>query len=202
MTRLPLFYRIKNSIIAVYVTLCVIILACVCKCNTFSLSVCVIDQSHTCTHSFFLKVYTLTSPTILSLNQKLLCGVWQVKVWSSKELKVTVVKDEEELDELEHFSLWSMVQHWIHEKTNETSVSINLFNAKTCFRVDPSAPNVQYTVKSSRSECDTLITSLHQCEERSSYLLFYLSDVEFDIYLFLVFLAGMLLFFFADVLSR
>ncbi|KAB5546097.1 hypothetical protein PHYPO_G00068230 [Pangasianodon hypophthalmus] len=99
----------------------------------------------------------------------------QVKVWSSKELKVTVVKDEEELEELEHFSFWSVVQHWIHERTNETSVSISLFNQKTCFRVDPSDSIVSYTVKSSR---------------------------KFDIYLFLVFLAGVLLFFFADMLSR
>ncbi|XP_060794527.1 nuclear envelope integral membrane protein 1 [Neoarius graeffei] len=99
----------------------------------------------------------------------------QVKVWSSKELKVTVVKDEEELEELEHLSFWSMVQHWIHEQTNETSVSISLFSEKTCFRVDPSDPFVSYTIKSSR---------------------------RFDVYLFLVFLAGVLLFFFADSLSR
>ncbi|XP_053499660.1 nuclear envelope integral membrane protein 1 [Ictalurus furcatus] len=99
----------------------------------------------------------------------------QVKVWSTKELKVMVVKDEEELEELEHFSFWSMVQHWMHEKTNETTVSISLFSQKTCFRVDPSDHFVSYTVKSSR---------------------------KFDIYLFVVFLAGVLLFFFADILSR
>ncbi|KAI5612121.1 nuclear envelope integral membrane protein 1 [Silurus asotus] len=99
----------------------------------------------------------------------------QVKVWSSKELKVTVVKDEEELEELEHFSFWSMVQHFINEKTNETTMSISLFNQKTCFRVDPSELGVSYFVESSR---------------------------RLDIYLFLVFLAGVLLFFFADLLSR
>lgn len=72
---------------------------------------------------------------------------------------MTVVKDEDELEELEHFSFWSMMQHWIHEQTNETSVSINLFSEKTCFRVDPSDPLVSYTVKSSRSESDMLIAS-------------------------------------------
>lgn len=72
---------------------------------------------------------------------------------------MTVVKDEEELEDLEHFTFWSMVQHWLHEKTNETSMSISLFNQKTCFRVDPSDPGVPYTVKSSRSESDTLFTS-------------------------------------------
>lgn len=89
-------------------------------------------------------------------------GACQVKVWSSKELKVTVVNDEEALENLEHFSLWSMVQHLIHEKTNETSVSINLFNQKTCFRVDPSDASVLYTVKSSRSEFDAIATSTYR----------------------------------------
>lgn len=69
---------------------------------------------------------------------------------------MTWVKDEEELEELEHFSLWSMFQHWIHEQTNETSMSISLFNQKACFRVDPTDPAVSYTVKSSRSESDAL----------------------------------------------
>ncbi|XP_053338918.1 nuclear envelope integral membrane protein 1 [Clarias gariepinus] len=99
----------------------------------------------------------------------------QVRVWSSKELKVTVVKDEEELEELEQFSFWSMMQHWLHEQTNETSLSVNLFTQKTCFRVDPSDTSVVYRVKPSR---------------------------KFDFFLFAVFLAGVLLFFFADLLSR
>ncbi|XP_066528157.1 nuclear envelope integral membrane protein 1 [Hoplias malabaricus] len=99
----------------------------------------------------------------------------QVQVWSSKELKVTVVKDEEELQELEHFSIWSLVQHFIRERTNETSVSVSLFSEKTCFRVDPSDSRTLYTVKPSR---------------------------KFDIYMFFVFLSGVLLYFFADTLSR
>ncbi|XP_072553141.1 nuclear envelope integral membrane protein 1 [Salminus brasiliensis] len=99
----------------------------------------------------------------------------QVQVWSSKELKVTVVSDEEELEELERFSFWGLVQYFIHERTNETTVSISLFSQKTCFRVDPSDFNTLYTVKPSR---------------------------KYDIFLFLVFLAGVLLFFFADMLSR
>uniref|UniRef100_A0A4W4EEV3 Nuclear envelope integral membrane protein 1 n=1 Tax=Electrophorus electricus TaxID=8005 RepID=A0A4W4EEV3_ELEEL len=99
----------------------------------------------------------------------------QVKVWSSSQLKVTVVKNEKELQELEYFSFWSLVQYFIREQTNETTVSVNLFNPKTCFRVDPADSSTFYTVKPSRN---------------------------FDIYLFLVFLAGTLLFFFADMLSR
>ncbi|XP_049318916.1 nuclear envelope integral membrane protein 1 isoform X3 [Astyanax mexicanus] len=99
----------------------------------------------------------------------------QVQVWSSKELKVTVVNDEEDLEELEHFSIWGLVQYFIRERTNETTVSVSLFSPKTCFRVDPSDSRTLYTVKPSR---------------------------KYDIFLFLVFIAGVLLFFFADTLSR
>ncbi|XP_051735331.1 nuclear envelope integral membrane protein 1 [Ctenopharyngodon idella] len=99
----------------------------------------------------------------------------QVRVWSTTKLKVTVVNDEQDLRELEHFSIWKLVQYFVHEQTNETTVSISLFSNKTCFRVDPSDIYTLYTVQPSR---------------------------HFDIYMFLVFLAGVLLFFFADILSR
>ncbi|XP_028849918.1 nuclear envelope integral membrane protein 1-like isoform X3 [Denticeps clupeoides] len=99
----------------------------------------------------------------------------QVRVWSSAELKVTVVQDEQQLEDLEHFSVWTFVQYFIREQTNETSVNVNLFRPKTCFRVDPSQPSALYTVKPAR---------------------------KFDIYMFLVFLMGVALFFMANTLSR
>ncbi|XP_067303321.1 nuclear envelope integral membrane protein 1 [Pseudorasbora parva] len=99
----------------------------------------------------------------------------QVRVWSTTKLKVTVVNDEQDLQELEHFSIWKLVQYFVREQTNETTVSVSLFTNKTCFRVDPSDAYTLYTVQPSR---------------------------HFDIYLFLVFLVGVLLFFFADHLSR
>nr|XP_055043993.1 nuclear envelope integral membrane protein 1 [Misgurnus anguillicaudatus] len=99
----------------------------------------------------------------------------QVRVWSTTKLKVTVVNDEQDLLELEHFSIWQLVQYFIREQTNETTVSVNLFNNKTCFRVDPSDSRTLYSVQPSR---------------------------HFDIYMFLVFLAGVLLFLYADILSR
>ncbi|XP_030623522.1 nuclear envelope integral membrane protein 1 [Chanos chanos] len=104
--------------------------------------------------------------------------VWtriQVRVWSSGQLKVTVVQDEEALRELEHFNIWTLVHYFIHEQTNETIVSPSLFNPKTCFRVDPSDQEVPYALR---------------------------ADRKFDIYLFLVFVTGLLVFFFADELSR
>ncbi|XP_051517964.1 nuclear envelope integral membrane protein 1 [Myxocyprinus asiaticus] len=99
----------------------------------------------------------------------------QVRVWSTTKLKVTVVNDEQDLRELEHFSIWKLVQYFIREQTNETTVSISLFSNKTCFRVDPSDSRTLYTVQPSR---------------------------HFDIYLIVVFVAGVLLFFYADTLSR
>uniref|UniRef100_A0A3Q2NZK6 Nuclear envelope integral membrane protein 1 n=1 Tax=Fundulus heteroclitus TaxID=8078 RepID=A0A3Q2NZK6_FUNHE len=98
----------------------------------------------------------------------------QVKVWSSKVFKVETVEGEEELQELEKFSFRSWFQSFLREQHNETFININLFSKKTCFRVDPTAA-AQYTVKPVR---------------------------KFDIYLFLVFLSGALLFVFAESLSR
>ncbi|XP_071401989.1 nuclear envelope integral membrane protein 1 [Centroberyx affinis] len=99
----------------------------------------------------------------------------QVRVWSSKQLKVEIAEDEERLQELERFSFWSLIQGFIRERYNETTVSIGLFTKKTCFKIDPADDKTQYTVKPSR---------------------------KFDIYLFMVFLSGVLLFVFADSLSR
>ncbi|XP_067095298.1 nuclear envelope integral membrane protein 1 isoform X1 [Osmerus mordax] len=99
----------------------------------------------------------------------------QIRVWSSKELKVTIAEDEEKLQELDRFSFWGIIQHVLQEQSNETTISINLFSKKTCFKIAPVDHKALYTVKQIR---------------------------KFDIYLFLVFLAGVLLFIFADSLSR
>ncbi|XP_026188379.1 nuclear envelope integral membrane protein 1 isoform X2 [Mastacembelus armatus] len=98
----------------------------------------------------------------------------QVKVWSSNVFKLETVEGEEELQELEQFSFWGWFQSLLREQQNETTINISLFNKKTCFKIDP-ADSTRYTVKPLRN---------------------------FDIYLFLVFLMGMLLFICADSLSR
>ncbi|XP_057717513.1 nuclear envelope integral membrane protein 1 [Corythoichthys intestinalis] len=97
----------------------------------------------------------------------------QVRIWSSNVFKVEMVQDEEELQQLERFSLWNWLQNLLREGHNETTINIHLFSNRTCFKIEPSDDD--YTVKSIR---------------------------KFDIYLFLVFLLGVLLFFFADSLSR
>ncbi|XP_023690613.1 nuclear envelope integral membrane protein 1 [Paramormyrops kingsleyae] len=99
----------------------------------------------------------------------------QIRVCSSKQFKLMVVQDEEELQELEYLSIWNLMQLLLRERSNETTIDISLFRAKTCFRVDPVDHENLYTVKVMR---------------------------RFDIYLFSVFLAGLLLFIFADMLSR
>lgn len=74
----------------------------------------------------------------------------QVKVCSSEVFKVVVVDGEEQLQELEGFSLWGWVQSMLHERHNETIINIDLFSKKTCFKIEP-ARNSQYTVLSVRS---------------------------------------------------
>ncbi|GAA6216621.1 nuclear envelope integral membrane protein 1-like [Lates japonicus] len=98
----------------------------------------------------------------------------QVNVWSSNVFKVETVEGEEELQQLDRFSFWSWFQGLLRERQNETTININLFSKKTCFKIDPSDKTL-YTIKPLR---------------------------KFDIYLFLVFLSGALLFVFADSLSR
>ncbi|XP_056241458.1 nuclear envelope integral membrane protein 1 [Seriola aureovittata] len=98
----------------------------------------------------------------------------QIKIWSSSMFKVETVEGEEELEGLDRFSFWGWFQSLLRERHNETTINISLFSKKTCFKIDP-IERTQYTVKPVR---------------------------KFDIYLFLVFLSGALLFVFADSLSR
>ncbi|TKS76687.1 Nuclear envelope integral membrane protein 1 [Collichthys lucidus] len=98
----------------------------------------------------------------------------QVKVWSSKVFKVDTVEGEEKLQELDRFSVWGWLQGLLRERHNETTINIGLFSKKTCFKIEPT-DKTPYTIKPLRM---------------------------FDIYLFLIFLSGVLLFIFADSLSR
>lgn len=76
--------------------------------------------------------------------------LWQVKVWSSDVFKVEIVEGEEQLQELERFSIWSWLQSVLRERHNETTINIGLFSTKTCFKID-TADSTQYTVKPNRS---------------------------------------------------
>lgn len=75
----------------------------------------------------------------------------QVKVWSSKVFKVEIVDDEEQLQELEHFSVVGWMHSLLREQHNETTIHIALYSTKTCFKIDP-ADETQYTVKPTRGK--------------------------------------------------
>ncbi|XP_076022988.1 nuclear envelope integral membrane protein 1 [Genypterus blacodes] len=98
----------------------------------------------------------------------------QVKVWSSKPFNVKISENEKEL-QTSSFSLWSVFVSILHQRYNETTINVGLFNEKTCFNIDPADSKTPYTLKALR---------------------------KFDLSLFLVFLTGVLLFVFADSLSR
>lgn len=65
--------------------------------------------------------------------------------------KVVIVDGEEQLQDLEKFSIWGSIQSILHDRHNETIINIDLFSKKTCFKIDP-VKNSQYTVKSIRSK--------------------------------------------------
>lgn len=58
---------------------------------------------------------------------------------------------EEQLQELEHFSIVGWMHGFIREQHNETTIHIDLYSTKTCFKIDP-ADRTQYTVKPTRSK--------------------------------------------------
>ncbi|NXG74744.1 NEMP1 protein, partial [Baryphthengus martii] len=101
--------------------------------------------------------------------------VWtrtQIRVNSSRMIRVTQVESEEELEE---FSVWSIVFSFLKEKLNDTSIDVDLYSNQTCLRVELLEARTEYCI-----------------------ILFR----RFDPKLFLVFFLGLLLFFCGDVLSR
>ncbi|XP_072349827.1 nuclear envelope integral membrane protein 1 isoform X1 [Scyliorhinus torazame] len=100
----------------------------------------------------------------------------QIRVNSSEKFKVKQVDDEREL---ETPGMWSWVVEsaasMLKEKVNETYINIDLFSNKTCFQVEPSRAQAFY---------DVLLTR------------------RFDPQLILIFSIGLLLFFYAETLSR
>lgn len=75
----------------------------------------------------------------------------QVKVWSSKVFKVQIVDDEKQLQELEHFSVVGWMHSLLREQQNETTIHVDLYSTKTCFKIDPT-DRTQYTVKPTRGK--------------------------------------------------
>ncbi|XP_063808510.1 nuclear envelope integral membrane protein 1 isoform X2 [Pseudophryne corroboree] len=98
----------------------------------------------------------------------------QIRVKSTKMIRVTQVDSEEKLKEMEHFSFTDLFS-FLKEKLNDTYINVDLQINKTCLKVHVNEENTKYTVLVSRG---------------------------FDPKLFLVFLFGLVLFFYGDVFSR
>ncbi|XP_068068700.1 nuclear envelope integral membrane protein 1 isoform X2 [Anomalospiza imberbis] len=101
--------------------------------------------------------------------------VWtrtQIRVTSSRMIRVTQVDSEEEL---EKFSVWNVVFSFLRGKLNDTSIDVDLYSNKTCLKVELLEPGTTYSIVLFR---------------------------RFDPKLFLVFFLGLLLFFCGDTMSR
>ncbi|MEE6471642.1 hypothetical protein FKM82_009330 [Ascaphus truei] len=99
----------------------------------------------------------------------------QIRVNSTKMIRVTQGENEEKLKEMESFNMFSYFSSFLKEKLNDTYITIDLHCNKTCIRVNVIEADTRYNVALSRG---------------------------FDPKLFLVFLIGLLLFFYGDTLSR
>nr|XP_045222742.1 nuclear envelope integral membrane protein 1 [Macaca fascicularis] len=105
----------------------------------------------------------------------LILFVLQIRVNSSKLIRVTQVENEDKLKELEQFSIWNFFSSFLKEKLNDTYVNVGLYSTKTCLKVEIIEKDTKYSVIVIR---------------------------RFDPKLFLVFLLGLMLFFCGDLLSR
>ncbi|XP_066221939.1 nuclear envelope integral membrane protein 1 [Saccopteryx leptura] len=99
----------------------------------------------------------------------------QIRVNSSKLVRVTQVENEEKLKELEQFSIWNFFSSFLKEKLNDTYVNVGLYSTKTCLKVEIIEENTEYSITVTR---------------------------RFDPKLFLIFLLGLMLFYCGDLLSR
>ncbi|NXJ99261.1 NEMP1 protein, partial [Corythaixoides concolor] len=96
----------------------------------------------------------------------------QIRVNSSRMIRVTQVDSEEKLEES---SVWNIIFSFLKEKLNDTVIDVDLYSHKTCLKVELLEAGTTY--------CVTLFR-------------------RFDPKLFLVFFLGLLLFFCGDMLSR
>ncbi|XP_073432955.1 LOW QUALITY PROTEIN: nuclear envelope integral membrane protein 1 [Dendrobates tinctorius] len=103
--------------------------------------------------------------------------VWtkvQIRVNSSRMIRVTQVDSEEQLKELEGFTVFDFFS-FFKEKLNDTYINVDLQSNKTCIKVHVNEADTRYTVTISK---------------------------DFDPKLVAIFVIGLFLFFYGDSLSR
>ncbi|MBN3291901.1 NEMP1 protein, partial [Polypterus senegalus] len=74
----------------------------------------------------------------------------QIRIRSTGKLKVTVVEDEMKLKELEQIQFWNLFNYFIKEQSNETTIDVELYKTKICFKVDPTILDAIYTIQPAR----------------------------------------------------
>ncbi|KAL8164061.1 UNVERIFIED_CONTAM: Nuclear envelope integral membrane protein 1 [Gekko kuhli] len=99
----------------------------------------------------------------------------QIRINSTKMIRITQVENEEKLKELEEFNMWNYIGSFFKEKLNDTYISIGLYSNKTCLKVELLEQDTNYSIIVART---------------------------FDPKLFLVSFLGLLLFFCGDLMSR
>lgn len=67
----------------------------------------------------------------------------QIRVNSSRMIRVTQVDSEEEL---EKFNMWNVVFSFLKEKLNDTSIDVDLYSNKTCLKVELLEAGTTYCV--------------------------------------------------------
>lgn len=87
----------------------------------------------------------------------LMSFVLQVRVNSSKLVRVTQVDNEEKLKELEQFSIWNFFSSFLKEKLNDTYVNVGLYSTKTCLKVEMIEKDTTYSVTVTRSKSHLLL---------------------------------------------
>ncbi|KAG2467677.1 NMP1A protein, partial [Polypterus senegalus] len=80
----------------------------------------------------------------------------QIRIRSTGKLKVTVVEDEMKLKELEQIQFWNLFNYFIKEQSNETTIDVELYKTKICFKVDPTILDAIYTIQPARSYVTTV----------------------------------------------
>lgn len=76
----------------------------------------------------------------------------QIRVNSSKLVRITQVENEEKLKELEQFSIWNFFSSFLKEKLNDTYVNVGLYSTKTCLKVEILEEDTEYSVIVTRSK--------------------------------------------------
>ncbi|XP_069762487.1 nuclear envelope integral membrane protein 1 isoform X2 [Narcine bancroftii] len=127
------------------------------------------------------KIHCSNEQKSFCFNNTMLPGwreIWtqiQIRVNSSEKFKIKQVDNEMELEDL---GMWNWIVEsailMLKEKVNETYLNVDLFSDKTCFKVEPN----------SKVDYEVLLTR------------------RFSPQLMLIFTFGLLLFFYADSLSR